>query len=248
MRRRRRDIGAATLTGIATAAVTVTNIVAALPAAADTGGGPPGGWGPVIACESGGRADAQNPSSTASGLFQFLDTSWIAYGGGQYASRAKFATPAQQLAVANRAFAQSGLSPWAASQGCWGGKLGSSLGAGLVPAATAALVPSKPRHAAASAPAIPLPHTDTAPKHAAVASGPAGSVPVEASTQAAGGDTAPAEVAAGPTVTVAPGDCLSMIASAHGVSDWNALWTLNRDVIGDNPDLIYAGQVLTLPA
>ena len=79
-------------------------------------------WAPIIACESGGNPTAQNPSSTASGLFQFLDTSWIAYGGGTYARRAKDATPAQQYEIANRAYAQSGLTPWTASKGCWGGK------------------------------------------------------------------------------------------------------------------------------
>lgn len=80
-------------------------------------------WGPLIACESGGRATAQNPSSTASGLFQFLDSSWRAYGGGKYAARAKDATPAQQYEIANHAYAMSGLSPWAASRSCWGGKV-----------------------------------------------------------------------------------------------------------------------------
>jgi resuscitation-promoting factor RpfA len=80
-------------------------------------------WSAVIACESGGNAKAQNPSSTASGLFQFLDSSWRAYGGGKYAARAKDATPAQQYEIANHAYAQSGLTPWAASRSCWSGKV-----------------------------------------------------------------------------------------------------------------------------
>ena len=100
-------------------------------------------WAPIIACESGGNPTAQNPSSTASGLFQFLDSSWIAYGGGKYASRAKFATPAQQYEIANRAYAQSGLAPWTASRGCWGGKISSN---------------AAPKHAIPeSRPAIPAP-------------------------------------------------------------------------------------------
>lgn len=78
-------------------------------------------WGPIIRCESGGNPHAQNPSSTASGLFQFLDSTWLAFGGGRYAHRAKDATVAQQFAVADRAFASAGLSPWAASRSCWGG-------------------------------------------------------------------------------------------------------------------------------
>jgi hypothetical protein len=62
--------------------------------------------------ESHGDPVAQNPSSTASGLYQFLDTSWIAYGGGQFAPRAWMATPQQQSQVAIWAYQQSGFSPW----------------------------------------------------------------------------------------------------------------------------------------
>jgi resuscitation-promoting factor RpfA len=94
-------------------------------------------WAPLIACESGGRPTATNPSSTASGLFQFLDTSWRAYGGGKYAARAKDATPAQQYEIANHAYAMSGLNPWAASRGCWGGKVSTTA----KPAATPVSAP-----------------------------------------------------------------------------------------------------------
>lgn len=143
----------ATLTGVAVAA-TLGNVVwHALPAHADPD------WTPVIQCESGGNPTAQNPSSTASGLFQFLDTSWLAYGGGQYAPRAKDATPAQQTAIANRAYAQAGLIPWAASRSCWGGKVSTGNPVTLTAAST-------PRHAAPSRPAVPLPST-AAPRHAA---------------------------------------------------------------------------------
>lgn len=63
--------------------------------------------------ESHGDYQAQNPSSTASGAWQFLDSSWIAYGGSQFTPRAWMATPAQQDQVFLWAYAQSGLSPWA---------------------------------------------------------------------------------------------------------------------------------------
>lgn len=116
-------------------------------------------WGAIISCESGGNPTAQNPASTASGLFQFLDTSWAAYGGTQYASRAKDATPAQQYAVANTAYAQSGLTPWAASQSCWGGKvttLAQSLKATAAPVAQKA-APSRRRGAPLALASIPRP-------------------------------------------------------------------------------------------
>lgn len=95
-------------------------------------------WAPIIACESGGNPAAQNRSSTASGLFQFLDSSWAAYGGLRFGRRAKDASPAEQQEIADRAFAQSGLSPWDASKGCWGGKVNTA-------AHSAPRGPSRPR-------------------------------------------------------------------------------------------------------
>lgn len=85
--------------------------------------GPPGGWGPIISCESGGRASATNPSSTASGLFQFLDSTWRSVGG---SGRAKDASVAEQYARAERLYAQQGTTPWNASRSCWAGKTGAT--------------------------------------------------------------------------------------------------------------------------
>jgi LysM repeat protein len=79
-------------------------------------------WDPIIKCESGGNPTAQNPGSTASGLFQFLDSTWQSLGGSQFSRRAKDATVEQQEQIAEKAYQESGLSPWAASRGCWGGK------------------------------------------------------------------------------------------------------------------------------
>jgi hypothetical protein len=77
----------------------------------------------IAACESGGNPHAQNAGSTASGLYQFLDSSWRAYGGSKYGPRAKDATAAQQTEIATAAVARSGLTPWVASRHCWGGKV-----------------------------------------------------------------------------------------------------------------------------
>lgn len=108
--------------GHTAARVAVAGVAAAVPIALAQ----PAMAGPVdvvISCESGGNPTAQNPTSTASGLYQFLDSSWIAYGGGRYASRAKFATPAQQAEIADAAYARDGLTPWASSQSCWAPKV-----------------------------------------------------------------------------------------------------------------------------
>lgn len=45
--------------------------------------------------------------------------------------------------------------------------------------------------------------------------------------------------------TVQPGDTLSGIGARYGIA-WQALYAANRPVIGANPNLIFAGEVLTL--
>lgn len=51
----------------------------------------------------------------------------------------------------------------------------------------------------------------------------------------------------GATYVVKPGDSLSSIAAAHNVDGgWRALWKLNRDVVGSDPNLIFPNQKLRL--
>lgn len=62
----------------------------------------------------------------------------------------------------------------------------------------------------------------------------------------------PSGPAAAGTYVVRPGDSLSSIALAHpgpGSLDerWRAIWNANREVVGDDPDLIHPGQALRLP-
>ncbi len=46
--------------------------------------------------------------------------------------------------------------------------------------------------------------------------------------------------------TVKSGDTLSKIGQQHGVA-WRDIHEANKDVIGDNPDLIKPGQKLRIP-
>lgn len=68
-------------------------------------------------CESGGDYSAQNSSSTASGAYQYLDSTW---GGHMGYARAMFAPPRIQDKRAIRDFKMVGGTPWAASKHCWG--------------------------------------------------------------------------------------------------------------------------------
>lgn len=82
-----------------------------------------GFWGPRIrGCESGsGRSGAgiytaQNRTSTASGAYQFLDSTWGAYKG---YGKAREAPPEIQEERAYITFSARGTQPWNASYECW---------------------------------------------------------------------------------------------------------------------------------
>jgi hypothetical protein len=74
---------------------------------------PSGGvnWSAVAACESGGNWSISTGNGFYGGL-QFTAGTWLANGGGQYASSANLATPAQQIAVAERVLASQGIGAW----------------------------------------------------------------------------------------------------------------------------------------
>lgn len=74
----------------------------------------------VVTCESGYNPAADNTSSTAGGLFQFLEGTWESsapsFGMG---GRSRYEVwPAAW--VGSGMIAQGGIGHWAASQGCWG--------------------------------------------------------------------------------------------------------------------------------
>ena len=81
---------------------------AAAPAPASSGGA---NWSAIAACESGGNWSANTGNGFYGGL-QFTEQTWLAYGGGQYASSASQATEAQQIAVAQRVLAGQGIGAW----------------------------------------------------------------------------------------------------------------------------------------
>jgi hypothetical protein len=68
-----------------------------------------GMWSCIISHESGGNPHAVNRSSGAGGLFQFLPSSWRAYGG---SGEPQNASVAEQWRVARNAYARSGFAPW----------------------------------------------------------------------------------------------------------------------------------------
>ncbi|WP_307303365.1 resuscitation-promoting factor [Pseudarthrobacter enclensis] len=68
-------------------------------------------WDKIAQCESSGNWSINSGNGYYGGL-QFDVRTWIGAGGGAYAPNASLATKAQQIDIANRVYAQRGLSPW----------------------------------------------------------------------------------------------------------------------------------------
>ncbi|WP_272462796.1 resuscitation-promoting factor [Intrasporangium calvum] len=68
-------------------------------------------WDRVAECESGGNWSINTGNGYYGGL-QFSYTTWLAYGGDDFAQRADLASRAEQITVANRVYADNGLAQW----------------------------------------------------------------------------------------------------------------------------------------
>jgi uncharacterized protein YabE (DUF348 family) len=70
-------------------------------------------WDELAQCESGGRWDTvdPNPNGYDGGLGIYVKT-WLAFGGGEFAPRAGYATREQQIIVGQRIYDKLGWDPW----------------------------------------------------------------------------------------------------------------------------------------
>lgn len=208
--------------GVAVAAISAAGLALSVTAAnAATDGAT---WDSLAQCESGGNW-ATNTGNGYSGGLQFSATTWAAYGG---TGSAADASREQQIAVAEQVQASQGWGAWpscAAELGLSGGGGTTAVTPQSVPVESVPVQSVPVQTPVEQAPALPA-ATDavTAPQHAA---------PVELS---------------GETYTLEPGDTLSTVADKLGVEGgWQSLADANLDIIA-NPDLVFSGQVLQLPA
>ncbi|MEW2582471.1 transglycosylase family protein [Streptomyces virginiae] len=175
-------------------------------------------WNKVAACESTNNWRINTGNGYYGGL-QFSQSTWQAFGGTAYAPRADLATKDQQIAVAEKVLKGQGPGAWPTC-----GK-GAGLTRGGPSPVLAAQVPAQP--GARSQPRTQEVRT----------------TPVQGSSTPRPTGTS---VLPNPYV-VAPGDSLSAIATEqHVEGGWQALYETNRAVVGDNPNLIFPGQRLTM--
>lgn len=220
-------------------------------------------WDALAQCESGGNWSINTGNGFYGGL-QFTQQSWN--GVGMSGSPAT-ATRAQQIEAGERLLAIQGWGAWPACSAKLGlyGKTGAAPtyteptttvaaqsqtqqtytapAAQAAPAAPAAQAAPAAVEAPAAAPAAPAAQAAPAAVEAPAAA-PAAAPAVEAPAAA---PVAAPKAAAG-TYTVVPGDSLSLIAAKLGVAGgYQAIAAANTDIIY-NVDLIFPGQVLTIPA
>ncbi|QQR99610.1 MAG: transglycosylase family protein [Austwickia sp.] len=141
----RRHISRAIGTGIATLATAAVG-VAIVPSAAHADV-----WDSVAACEAGGNWNINTGNGFYGGL-QFTQSSWLAAGGGAYASRADLASREAQIAVGQRLLAMQGPGAWPVCSVRAGLTRGSG-GGSVAPAPARAAAPAAPARTAAAAPA-----------------------------------------------------------------------------------------------
>ncbi|MGW0860547.1 peptidoglycan DD-metalloendopeptidase family protein [Streptomyces sp. NPDC002690] len=191
-------------------------------------------WEKVAACESTNNWHINTGNGYYGGL-QFSGSTWAAYGGTAFAARADLATKDQQIAIAEKVLDGQGPGAWpvcSARAGLTRGDADTGTVAqtqGSRPAALPATAQQTPK----KAPAATVKKT-----------GAATAEQTPKKTPAATPTTVPGKREA---YTVARGDSLSAIASAQRLQGgWQRLYTDNRSVIGEDPDLILPGQRLDL--
>jgi len=72
----------------------------------------------IARCESGFRIEAKNPKSTASGIFQFLNSTFITHAQA-YELPLEKDNPKIQIELAAKMIANGGVGHWNASKSCW---------------------------------------------------------------------------------------------------------------------------------
>ncbi|RKN10544.1 transglycosylase family protein [Streptomyces radicis] len=177
-------------------------------------------WDEVAECESSNRWDINTGNGFFGGL-QFLQSTWEAFGGTEYAPRADLATKEQQIAIAERVLAEQGPGAWPTC----------SAEAGLTRDGVTPDIGQEREAEPESEPRAEPEARQEAPTETQQASGP-GAEPRERSAD---------------LYEVISGDTLSGIARSQEVrGGWQSLYELNRETVGGNPHLIFPGQRLAV--
>ncbi|MGV9254203.1 transglycosylase family protein [Streptomyces sp. NPDC003697] len=210
---------------IALAGVAGTAVAVPLMASGSASAATVSEWDAVAQCESGGNWSINTGNGFYGGL-QFTNSTWAAFGGTAYASRADLAGKAQQIAVAEKVLAGQGKGAWPVcgkglSNAAYNGGAPAASNSGSTQGGGATANRSTEQKASRSTERPAAKKTVTTPTGKKVAKGDG-------------------------EYKVVTGDTLSRIAAKQNVQGgWKKLFDLNKDIV-DNADLIYPGQQLHL--
>jgi nucleoid-associated protein YgaU len=176
-------------------------------------------WDNVAQCESGGNWHINTGNGYYGGL-QFAQSTWVNYGGGQFAPRADLASRTEQMTIADRVLRSQGWGAWPVCSRYAGPAVAEEQWtAAPVTASDSSAVRGSARHESwsrSAAPARQQRHHRNVTRAVHV---------------------------------VKAGESLSGIATKYDVKGgWRKLYRFNRTLIGSNPDLIHVGMHLHIPA
>jgi len=198
-------------------------------------------WDRVAACESGGNW-AINTGNGFYGGLQFTHQTWIAFGGGAYAYNANLASKSAQITIAEKVLAVQGPGAWPVCSV----RAGLTRGGGS-PVVAPAPAPQKTYTAPKKTYTAPK-KTYTAPKKTYTAPKVSRSNTRPTVTAPKKSYNLPSVKLSGKSIKVKAGDTLSELAQAHHLKGgWLALYAANKSTVND-PNLIFVGQHLKLPA
>jgi nucleoid-associated protein YgaU len=239
----RRAVATATLAGAAIA----VPVMMAGSASADSVN-----WTAIANCESSGNWAADTGNGFYGGL-QFSESTWLAYGGGQYAQYANDASESQQISVAESVLAGQGIGAWPVC----GADSGSSTtysgtnttgSSSSTQSSTSSTDNSNSSNSSSSSSSSDANSNSSSSEQSQSSSDNSGSSSsnTSATTSSTSSSSSNSSATGTTTYTVVSGDTLSEIAAKEGVSSWHKLYHENKSVVGSNPNLIYPGQVLTI--
>lgn len=217
-------------------------------------------WDALAQCESTGNWSINTGNGYYGGV-QFSLSTWRGFGGSGMPHQA---SKAEQIRIAEKVLATQGWGAWPACSAKLGlyGKSGSIAGSTKATTSkTSTSVAPKTVKAPVAKKATVAKKTVVAPKASetakkAVAKTPVAkksavlsqkSAPVAKKSVPAKAYTAKHVADSGENYTVRSGDSLSKIANKLGLKSWQDLYLLNKGTVS-NPNLIFPGQTLNVPA
>ena len=226
----------------ATAAIAGAGLALPLIAAGSASAASTSTWEAVANCESSGDWSIATGNGFYGGL-QFTESTWLAYGGGQYAQYANDATEGQQIAVAEAVLASQGPGAWPVC----GPEAGLTQDSGSPSVDTSGSTGNSSDNSSSSNSSSDNSSSSSSSSSSSNDnSSSSSSAAPSSSSNDNSSSSSSSSSATGGTYTVVSGDTLSEIAQKEGVSSWKSLYNENKTVIGKNPNLIFPGQVLHL--